>query len=130
MGNKTSRQRKLESVGEGGRGEGRAGTCTDAPSHSVREVALKKRGHPESCMIADQSRKKRAKGSSTSSRALPLRRTPRRRIKRNPYSDDNPGTVTFEEQFGGGKEKQGAKQWVRNTATGEWMIQVCSSTGS
>jgi len=123
MGNKTSRQSNVESV-EGGAKEGRAGTCTDAPSHSAMEVASKKRGHPESCMSTDQSRKKGAKGS-TSLRALPRRTTPRRRrIRRSRYSDDNPGTVTFEEQFGGGKEREGAKQWVRNEATGEWMIQV------
>ena len=143
MGNKTSRQSNVESV-EKGANEGRTRTCTYATTHlpakanagelrqalSVSsEKTILERGPPESCMYTDpltteDDAEKGAKNNKSSC-AVPARKRPlRSRIKRTRYSDDTPGTVTFEEQFGDGKEKEGEKQWVRNDATGEWMIKV------
>jgi len=71
-----------------------------------------------------QSNQNKTKNPRKTKVTQPPRNGPARNRKQpGLYSDDRPGTVTFEEQFGDGNDKGGKKEMVKCPDTGEYVMK-------
>lgn len=99
----------------------------------------KRPGTPKSMMQSDVSPSDGAKSSQKNKMKTPKKRkepppprnsSTRQRKQPGLYSDDRPGTVTYEEQFGDGKDKGGKKEMVKDPETGEYVMKKLTAKES
>ena len=73
----------------------------------------------------DKSEEKKKLKTPRKKKDPPPPRSSSTRQRKQPglYSDDRPGTVTYEEQFGDGKDKGGKKEMMKDPETGEYIMK-------